>query len=88
MSEGLKYWRLERGWTQKELADRSGVSVRMIQKYEQGDRDIMKASYETIVRLNHALQVVDECLIDRERFFQIAKDVYDRLPEDEKGFED
>ena len=34
----LKAWRGERGWTQKELAQRSGVSAALIAMIETGER--------------------------------------------------
>lgn len=43
------------GYSQSELARRSGVSIRMVQKYEQGDRDINRASAETVLALSKAL---------------------------------
>lgn len=47
----LQEMRKKRGMTQKELAEKSGVSIRMIQSYESSDRDINKASAETVYRL-------------------------------------
>ena len=49
------------GLSQSELAERSGVSVRIIQAYEQKARSINKAQIETIVNLAQALDcdVVD-----------------------------
>ena len=41
--------------TQKMLAEKSGVSVRMIEHYEQGKKDINHASAETIYKLSKAL---------------------------------
>ncbi len=51
------------GLTQKLLSDRSGVSVRMIEQYEQGRKDISKASAETILRLSQALHCNMEDII-------------------------
>ncbi len=41
--------------SQKALAERSGVSVRMIEQYEQGRKDINRASSETVYQLSRAL---------------------------------
>ena len=49
--------------TQKALAERSGVSVRMIEQYEQGKKDINKASVSTIYQLSRALHCRMEELI-------------------------
>lgn len=41
--------------TQKALAERSGVSVRMIEQYEQGKKDLNMASAATVYQLSRAL---------------------------------
>ena len=56
----LKSIRTFRGISQKILSEWSGVSLRMIQNYEQGTKDIKKASIVTIKRLAIAL----DCSID------------------------
>ena len=43
------------GISQKELADMSGVKLRTLQKYETGEKDIRKASYETVERIKKSL---------------------------------
>lgn len=43
------------GYTQRELAARSGLSIRTLQYYEQGVLDINKASAATVYRLALAL---------------------------------
>ena len=51
----LKKLREERGLSQSQLAKASGVSVRMIQYYEQGVKDISKAQVMTVIALADAL---------------------------------
>lgn len=51
----LKEVRLLKKMTQKELAEKSGVSLRMIQHYEQGVKDIKKAAAETVSKLADVL---------------------------------
>ncbi|EID84420.1 putative transcriptional regulator [Treponema sp. JC4] len=51
----LKQIRLSRGMTQTELASQSGVSLRMIQLYEQRQNDINKASGKSISDLARTL---------------------------------
>ena len=53
----LQRIRKERGLTQKALAEQSGVSIRMVQFYEQGLKDINKASAITVYKLACALTV-------------------------------
>ena len=67
--------RIKAGFTQAELAQRAGVSVRMIQKYESGDRDILSAGLITCYRIAQALgcSVVD--LIRKDIAVRINDDV-------------
>lgn len=51
----LKRIRLESGLSQSKLAETSGVSVRMIQHYEQKSKDINAASALTVHKLAIAL---------------------------------
>lgn len=51
----LKEKRTEAGMTQKELAAKSKVNIRMIEYYEQGYKDIRKAAVETVEALAKAL---------------------------------
>ena len=50
--------------SQKALAERSGVSVRMIEQYEQGRKDINRASSATVLQLSRALGCRMEDLIE------------------------
>ncbi len=50
--------------SQKALAERSGVSVRMIEQYEQGRKDINHASSKTVLLLSRALGCRMEDLMD------------------------
>ena len=61
----LKRIRISYGCTQSELAKRSGVSLRSIQMYEQRNKDINKASVETVHRLSKVLGCAIEDLIER-----------------------
>lgn len=52
----LKAMRNRRGISQAGLADKSGVSLRLIQAYEQGYRDINEAQVMTVLNLADALR--------------------------------
>lgn len=52
------------GLSQRMLAERSGVSVRMIEQYEQGKKDINRASSATVYQLSKALDCRMEDLLD------------------------
>ena len=61
----LKRIRTTYGCTQAELAKRSGVSLRSIQMYEQRNKDINKASVETVHSLAKVLGCTIEDLVER-----------------------
>ncbi|MBQ4650404.1 MAG: helix-turn-helix transcriptional regulator [Firmicutes bacterium] len=58
------------GCTQAELAERSGVSLRSIQMYEQRNKNINKASADTVYRLAKVLGCPIEDLLERENICQ------------------
>ena len=51
----LKRQRKSAGFTQQELSERSGVSLRMIRAYEQNKQDISKAESEAVLNLASVL---------------------------------
>ncbi|EET59844.1 DNA-binding helix-turn-helix protein [Marvinbryantia formatexigens DSM 14469] len=61
----LKRIRTAYGFTQAELAERSGVSLRSIQMYEQRNKNINKASADSMYSLARALGCTMEDLIER-----------------------
>lgn len=61
----LKRLRVAYGCTQAELSQKSNVSLRSIQMYEQRNKDINKASVETIYRIAKALGCTMEDLIEK-----------------------
>lgn len=56
--------RAARGFTQQQLSEASGVTLRMIQLYEQRQNDISKAQVHVVIRLANALGCQVEDLID------------------------
>lgn len=61
----LKRVRTAYGFTQAELAERSGVSLRSIQMYEQRNKNINKASADTMYSLAKVLGCTMEDLIEK-----------------------
>ena len=61
----LKRIRTAYGCTQSELAMRSGVSLRSIQMYEQRNKDINKASAESLYRISKVLGCSMEDLLEK-----------------------
>lgn len=60
----LKQLRESAGLTQKELAEMASVSIRNIQHYEQGQKDINKAQAIAIYKIANALNVPMESILD------------------------
>ena len=61
----LKKIRTEKNITREKLGELSGVSFRMIEKYEQGTRDINKAQAETLYKIAQVLGCTVEDLLNR-----------------------
>lgn len=63
----LSETRKKKGLSQAELARITGISLRTIQSYESGVRDINKASAQTVYLLAQALGTSIENLLHSER---------------------
>lgn len=60
LSTNIKFQRKKANFTQKELADKLGVTIRTIQNYESGKRE---PNFETLIKIAAALNVSLEELI-------------------------
>ncbi len=67
----LKKIREEKNITQAKLAEVSGVSLRMIQYYEQGLKDINKAQAITLYRVANALDCKVEDILNLEEVTEL-----------------
>lgn len=63
-SNRLQQFRKNLGLTQAQLAADSGVSLRSIQLYEQGEKDINRAAADTVRRLSKVLRCTMEELLE------------------------
>jgi transcriptional regulator with XRE-family HTH domain len=59
----LKELRIKKGLTQAELAEQTGLSIRLIQKYEQNAQDLNRVYAITIYRLAKTLDCRYEDLL-------------------------
>lgn len=55
--------RTARGLTQQQLADAAGLNIRMIQKFESGERSLKTARADTLMAIAEALGVKIEKLL-------------------------
>lgn len=62
----IKNARQAKGMTQKQLAEAASISLRTLQHYEQGSKDLNQAAAITVYRIAAALGVTVEDLIDTE----------------------
>ena len=60
----LKIYRKRAGLSQKELAEQADIPVRMIQHYEQRQKNINKAQVEYLARLSRVLNCNIEELLE------------------------
>lgn len=60
----IKLLRKTHGLTQQDLADLSGISLRMIRAYEQGSQDLSRAEANTLICLSRALHCPPERLLN------------------------
>lgn len=65
MSNNLKELRQKAGLTQAQLAEKSGVNIRMVQYYESGFKDLNKAAFETGLKIAEALECDPRDLIKK-----------------------
>lgn len=52
----LQQLRIKKNMSQSALAEKSGVSVRTLQEYEQGRRNLNKSPFEIVYKLAKALE--------------------------------
>ena len=62
----LKRMRKNAGYSQRQLAEETGVPIRQIQLFEQRRRDINKTQLETVFKLSRALGCRMEDLVEQK----------------------
>lgn len=69
----LQKMRLDRGLSQSQLAEKTGINVRTIQHYEQGSKNFDHARIDTIMKCCIALQCKLEDIIEDQSFIKLIK---------------
>lgn len=84
----LKEMRKNAGYSQSELASRSGINLRSLQDYEQGHKAIASAKGETLYRLSHILGYsIEDILNDSCAHFELDKPNTTRMNERIRAYE-
>lgn len=81
----LKELRLSNGLSQSQLAVGSGVNIHMIQKYEQGVKDINHAKLETLLKLCNTLNCSLCELINDPKLEELVETYEARMKGDNNG---
>ena len=71
----LQSERMKAGFSQRSLADASGVNIRNIQQYEIGARNINGSSLETLCKLASAIGCTLYDLLESEELKELLKQV-------------
>ncbi|WP_353283604.1 helix-turn-helix domain-containing protein [Wolbachia endosymbiont (group A) of Pogonocherus hispidulus] len=79
VGEKLKSWRLERGYTQKDLAEKIGVKYWVILQYEKGNRRVpierLYAITEALsISITDLIPVSKSCLEDEEEILNLVRE--------------
>ena len=59
----LTYYRIKAGFTQRQLAEKSDINVRLVQKYEGGEYDLSNMTAKSLLAISDALEIDPHCLI-------------------------
>ena len=73
MNKKLKEIRQAKGLSQSKLAEKTGISIRTIQHYEQGAKDFNHARIDTILKVCVTLNCKLEEIIDNPDYIELMK---------------
>lgn len=59
----LTYYRIKAGLTQRQLAEKSDINIRLIQKHEGGEYDLSNMTAKSLLAISDALEIDPHCLI-------------------------
>lgn len=71
----LQGQRTASGITRQQLSELSGVNVRMIERYEQGERDINGAKLKTLLKLCKTLGCELKDIVDDEETIELLNNM-------------
>lgn len=71
----LKEMRQAKGFSQSQLAEKTGINVRTLQHYEQGSKDFDHARIDTILKVCIALNCKLDDIIENPKYIELLKKV-------------
>lgn len=74
----LKLKRKEAGLTQAQLAEKTGLNVRVIQHYEQGSKTFDNARIDKILKVCNALNCRFDEIIENEEYIRLFEEYTDK----------
>ena len=77
MMNNLQKIRQQNGYTQKELSDKTDISLNMITKYEQQYKDINGAKLRTLLKLCLALNCNLSDILDDKETLELLSSYYE-----------
>ena len=75
MTKKLKEMRQAKGFSQAQLAEKTGINVRTLQHYEQGSKIFDNARIDTILKVCIALDCKLEDVIENPEYVELLKKV-------------
>lgn len=75
MTKKLKEMRQAKGFSQAQLAEKTGINVRTLQHYEQGSKIFDNARIDTILKVCIALGCNLEDIIENPEYVELLKKV-------------
>lgn len=69
----LKELRLDKGLSQSQLAQAAEISIRTLQQYEQGNRDINGCRLKTLIKLSNVLECSIVDILTDEELIEMIK---------------
>ena len=82
----LKKLRVEKGWSQEQLAEISGVSARTIQRLEKGERPGMETMKALASGFEMSVSEFQKAILDKEELENMNNGFISQIPKAWRGF--
>jgi len=82
----LKNLRVEKGWSQEQLAEISGISARTIQRLEKGEKPGMETLKALAAGFEMSIFELQRATMDKEELAAMNNGIISQIPKPWKGF--